>query len=60
MYVASANQRDLQMLKELVEADRVTPVIDRTYALDETPDAVRYLAQGHARGKTVISVAPSA
>jgi len=43
-------------LKELVEAGRVTPVIDRTYPLRETAEAFRYLDQGHARGKVVIVV----
>ena len=50
------NQADLQFLKELIEAGKVTPVIDRTYPLSETPDAMRYLEEGHARGKTVITV----
>jgi NADPH:quinone reductase-like Zn-dependent oxidoreductase len=43
-------------LKELVEAGRVTPVIDRTYPLRETAEAFRYLDQGHARGKVIIVV----
>jgi NADPH:quinone reductase-like Zn-dependent oxidoreductase len=43
-------------LKELIEAGRVTPVIDRTYPLSETPEAIRYLEEGHARGKVVITV----
>jgi NADPH:quinone reductase-like Zn-dependent oxidoreductase len=47
---------DLQFLKELVEADKVTPVIDRTYPLSEVPEAIRYLEEGHARGKVVITV----
>jgi NADPH:quinone reductase-like Zn-dependent oxidoreductase len=49
-------QQDLQTLKELIEAGTVTPVIDRTYPLDETPDAMRYLDEGHARGKVVVAV----
>ena len=49
-------REDLLALAELVEAGRVTPVIDRTYPLIEAPDAVRYLAEGHARGKVVVSV----
>ena len=49
-------QRDLVMLTELVEAGTVAPVIDRTYPLIEAPDAVRYLAEGHAAGKIVITV----
>ena len=43
-------------LKELSEAGKVTPVIDRTYPLSEVPEAMRYLAEGHARGKIVITV----
>jgi len=47
---------DLVVLKDLIEAGDVTPVIDRTYSLGECPEALRYLRQGHARGKVVISV----
>jgi NADPH:quinone reductase-like Zn-dependent oxidoreductase len=50
------NQADLQMLKQLIEAGKVTPVIDRTFSLSEVPDAIRYLHEGRARGKLVISV----
>jgi NADPH:quinone reductase-like Zn-dependent oxidoreductase len=50
------NQEDLQTLKELIETGKVTPVIDRTYSLVEAPDAIRYLEQGHPRGKLVIAV----
>ena len=49
-------RQDLLTLKELIEAGKVTPVIDRTYPLGEAAEAVRYLAQGHARGKVVITV----
>ena len=49
-------KKDLQFLKELVEASKVTPVIDRTYPLSEVPEAMRYLEEGHARGKVVITV----
>ena len=55
-FVSTPNQDDLITLKELVEAGRVTPVIDRTYPLRETAEAFRYLDQGHARGKVVIVV----
>jgi D-arabinose 1-dehydrogenase-like Zn-dependent alcohol dehydrogenase len=44
------------MLKQLIEAGKVTPVIDRTFSLSEVPDAIRYLHEGRARGKVVISV----
>ena len=49
-------KEDLQILTELAEAGRIVPVIDRTYALSEVPGAIRYLEQGHARGKVVITV----
>jgi NADPH:quinone reductase-like Zn-dependent oxidoreductase len=47
---------DLEALSELVDAGKVRPVIDRTYLLVEAPDAVRYLAEGHPRGKIVATV----
>jgi NADPH:quinone reductase-like Zn-dependent oxidoreductase len=53
---SKVEQEDLVALTELIEAGKVTPVIDRTYPLIEAPDAVRYLAEGHARGKIVITV----
>ena len=53
---SKVKQEDLQVLKELIEAGKVTPVIDRTYPLIEAPDAIRYLAEGHARGKIVVTV----
>ena len=55
MFVSMPNPDDLQFLKELVDAGNVTPVIDRSYPLSETPAAMAYVGQGHARGKTVIS-----
>ena len=50
------NKADLQFLKQLIEAGKVTPVIDRTYPLSETADAMRHLEEGRARGKVVINV----
>jgi NADPH:quinone reductase-like Zn-dependent oxidoreductase len=47
---------DLVVLKELIEAGKVTPVIDKTYPLSEVPEAIRHLEEGHARGKIVIRV----
>jgi NADPH:quinone reductase-like Zn-dependent oxidoreductase len=55
-FVCKPNRDDLELLKELIEAGKVTPVIDRTYPLVEVPDAIRYLEEGHARGKVVITV----
>jgi NADPH:quinone reductase-like Zn-dependent oxidoreductase len=51
------NLKDLLFLKELLEAGKVVPVIDRCYPLSETADAIRYLETGRARGKVVITVA---
>jgi NADPH:quinone reductase-like Zn-dependent oxidoreductase len=53
---AAIRKDDLITLKEMIEAGRVTPVIGRRYALTEVPEAIRYLEEGHARGKTVIVV----
>jgi NADPH:quinone reductase-like Zn-dependent oxidoreductase len=53
-FLAAQNAPDLTTLAELVEAGKVTPVIDRTYPLGDLPAAIRYLRQGHARGKVVI------
>ncbi len=47
---------DVALLKELIQARKVSPVIDRTYPLAEVPEALRYLHEGHARGKVVITV----
>ena len=55
-FVAKSNKADLQLLKELIEAGKVRPVIDRTFPLNEAPDALRYLEEGRARGKVVIVV----
>jgi NADPH:quinone reductase-like Zn-dependent oxidoreductase len=55
-FVASENADDLAALRDLIEAAKVTPAVDRTYPLSETVAAVRYVQDGHARGKVVISV----
>jgi NADPH:quinone reductase-like Zn-dependent oxidoreductase len=55
-YLAKANTRDLLALKEMIEAGKITPVIDRIFPLSETPAAFRYLEEEHARGKVVITV----
>jgi len=55
-FVSMPNKEDLVVLKELIEAGRVTPVIDRTYPLSETPEAMGHVGEGHARGKVVITV----
>jgi NADPH:quinone reductase-like Zn-dependent oxidoreductase len=56
----SENAEDLIALTDLVEAGKVTPAIDRTFPLSDTPSAIRYLHEGHARGKVVITVADRA
>jgi NADPH:quinone reductase-like Zn-dependent oxidoreductase len=55
-FLVSYNLEDLVALKELIEADKLTPVIDHTYPLSETPQAITYVGEGHARGKVVVTV----
>jgi NADPH:quinone reductase-like Zn-dependent oxidoreductase len=56
MLASTPRQDDLQTLRELIEAGKLTPVIDRAYPLSEVPEAFRQLVQGHGRGKIVITV----
>jgi NADPH:quinone reductase-like Zn-dependent oxidoreductase len=56
MLSSTPRQDDLQTLRELIEAGKVTPLIDRTFPLPETPEAIRHLLRGHGRGKIVITV----
>jgi NADPH:quinone reductase-like Zn-dependent oxidoreductase len=56
MLSSTPRQDDLQTLRELIEAGKVTPVVDRTFPLPETPAAIRHLLRGHGRGKIVITV----
>lgn len=55
-FVSKTNAADLIFLKELIEAGKVTPVIDRTYPISETTEAMGYLDEGHTRGKVIITV----
>ena len=55
-FLAKNSKEDLIVLKELIEAGKVKPVIDRTYPLNQTAEAIRYLETGHARAKVVITV----
>jgi NADPH:quinone reductase-like Zn-dependent oxidoreductase len=54
--MATERQDDLRVLGEMVEAGKFTPALDRTYPLIEAPDAVRYVGEGHARGKVVVTI----
>jgi len=54
--LANINKDDLVLVGELIATGKVTPVIDRSYGLSEVPEAIRYLEEGHARGKVVISL----
>jgi NADPH:quinone reductase-like Zn-dependent oxidoreductase len=56
MILAELNKDDLTILRDLMEAGKVTPFIDRRYTLSEVPAAIRYLEEGHARGKVVITL----
>jgi NADPH:quinone reductase-like Zn-dependent oxidoreductase len=55
-FIAKFNKPDMEVLRELLESGQVTPVVDRTYELSEIADALRYLGEGHAQGKIVITV----
>jgi NADPH:quinone reductase-like Zn-dependent oxidoreductase len=55
-FIAKTNRADLEILRELIEAGKVKPVVDKSYPLADTRDAFRYLGEGHARGKVVVTV----
>ena len=55
-YISQFNKQDMTFLADLMQSGKMTPVIDRTYKLNQTADALRYLEQGHARGKVVINL----
>src|SRR5882757_1909591 len=55
-YIAQFNKKDMMVLADLMQSGKMTPVIDRTYKLSDVPEALRYLEQGHARGKVVVTV----
>jgi NADPH:quinone reductase-like Zn-dependent oxidoreductase len=56
MLSSTPNQDDLETVRQLIEAGKVTPVLDRTFPLPEVPDAIRHLDEGHTGGKVVITV----
>jgi len=55
-FIAMANQKDLVVIKELIEAGKLTPVVDRAYPLSEVPDAISYVGERHTQGRVVITV----
>jgi NADPH:quinone reductase-like Zn-dependent oxidoreductase len=55
-FISKERRRDLEELRTMLEAGTITPVVDRTFPLEEVPEAIRYLREGHARGKVVITV----
>jgi NADPH:quinone reductase-like Zn-dependent oxidoreductase len=55
-YIAKLTKDDLNVLRDLMQSGKVAPVIDRTYKMSETQAALRYLEEGHARGKVVIVI----
>jgi len=55
-YIAQFNKKDMMVLADLMQSGKMTPVIERTYKLSDVPEALRYLEQGHARGKVVVTV----
>jgi len=56
IFIARRSKEDLTIMRELMKVGKVTPVIDKRYRLSEVPEAIRYLAEGHARGKVVITL----
>jgi len=56
MFIARRSKEDLTIMHDLMKTGKVTPVIDKRYRLSEVPDAIRYLEEGHARGKVVITL----
>lgn len=58
-FTSAPNGEDLAVVTELIEAGKVTPIIDRTYPLSEVPEAIRHLEEGHTQGKVVITVVAS-
>ena len=54
MLLADLNQADLNLLANLMQTGKLTPVIDRRYPLSTASEAIRYLEEGHARGKVLI------
>jgi NADPH:quinone reductase-like Zn-dependent oxidoreductase len=58
MMLADSTKEDLAFIADLIHTGKLTPVIDRHYKLEDVPEAVAYLEEGHARGKVIIDIAP--
>ena len=56
MILATLSGDDLEILADLMQAGKITPVIDRSYQLSDVPDAIRYSEEGHAQGKIIINL----
>lgn len=56
MVFAELNHDDMAQLADLMQVGKITPVIDRSYKLSQISDAIRYLEEGHARGKVILTV----
>jgi len=54
--LTTPSQSDLFVLKDFIEAGKIKPVIERRYPLREVPQAIRYVEEGHARGKVVVNI----
>jgi NADPH:quinone reductase-like Zn-dependent oxidoreductase len=59
-YITTWSQPDLEFLRDLMAEGKLTPFVEKTYSIDETPEALRYFNEGHARGKLVIEIPPAA
>ncbi|MBK8904462.1 MAG: NAD(P)-dependent alcohol dehydrogenase [Anaerolineaceae bacterium] len=57
--MAKPNQKDLDVMRDLLETNQVTPIIDSCYPLSDVPEALRYLGEGHAKGKAIITMSAS-
>ena len=55
-FIGKLGQEDLNVLRDLMQEGKVTPVIDRQYRMSETAEALRYLEEGHARGKVIVQI----
>ena len=56
LFIAKSNQKDFEALKELIETGKLVPVIDKSFPLDQTPEAIKYFAEEHPKGKVVITI----